>query len=371
MSAIEVQTEDDGALIKLTGRLDTECVGRNWSAVFLQLQQSTPGKVVVDASGLEDLDGAGIAFLLRLQRVQGDAQNEFEIVHLKPSFQQLLEESTLEGLAAGTVPLSSFRQVAEDLGQAGYRECDDLKQQISFLGELAFKLVTSLLKPHQIRWREFWYLAEKAGADAINITILMGFLIGLILAFQSAVAMSKFGAQIYVADLIALTMFKEMAPLITAFILASRSGSAFAAEIGTMKVNEELDALHTFGIDPVRFLAVPRVLALVMVLPLLTLFNNLFALFGAQAVMAIEGFSPIVFWDRCRAAATLTDLFSGLVKTLVFGYFIAAIGCLRGLHTGKGASAVGDSATSAVVTCIVMIVVVDGIFAVIYYALGI
>lgn len=371
MSAIEVQTKDDGVLIKLTGRLDAECVGRNWSALFQQLKRIAPDKIVVDASALKNLDGAGIAFLLSIQRTQEDSKRSFEIIHLKPSFQQLLEDSTLQGLAVASAPPSSFRQVAEDLGRGGYGVMYDMKQQISFLGELAYKLVTSLLKPHQIRWREFWYLTEKAGADAINITILLGFLIGLILAFQSAVAMSKFGAQIYVADLIALTMFKEMAPLITAFILASRSGSAFAAEIGTMKVNEELDALHTFGIDPVRFLAVPRVMALVVALPLLTLFNNLFALFGAQAVMALEGFSPIVFWDRCRAAADLTDLFSGLVKTLVFGYFIAAIGCLRGLHTGKGASAVGDSATSAVVTCIIMIVVVDGIFAVVYYSLGI
>jgi len=371
MPDVEIQSKDKGAFITLSGRLDAACVGREWSPTFLQLQQLKPAKIMVDASGIEHIDGAGIAFLLSLQRMQKDSKGTFEIVHLNPSFQKLLQDSTLEGLAVASAPLSPLRQVAEDLGRAGYKIKDDMKREISFFGELNYKLFTSLLKPHQIRWRDFWYLAEKAGADAINITILMGFLIGLILAFQSAVAMSKFGAQIYVADLIALTMFKEMGPLITAFILASRSGSAFAAEIGTMKVNEELDALHTFGMDPVRFLVVPRVLALVLVVPLLTLFNNLFSLFGAQAVMAIEGFSPVVFWDRCRAAANLTDLFGGLVKTVVFGYFIAAIGCLRGLHTGKGASAVGDSATSAVVTCIVMIVVVDGIFAVIYYALGI
>jgi phospholipid/cholesterol/gamma-HCH transport system permease protein len=371
MSAIEVQKKDEGALIKLSGRLDAACVGENWSTVFLVLQRLTPGKVVVDASGLEDLDGAGIAFLLSLQRSQQDAQNEFEIVHLKPSFQHLLEDSTLDGLAAESAPASSFRQVAEDLGRAGYSILDDLKIQVSFLGELAHKLVTSLLKPHQIRWRDFWYLAEKAGADAINITALLGFLIGVILAFQMAVLMAQFAAEAYVADAMALIMFREMGPLITAFVLASRSGSAYAAEIGTMKVNEELDALHTFGMDPVRFLVVPRALTMVLILPLLTLFNILADPFGAQAVMAMVGVSPIVFWDRCRQAADLVDLFGGLVKTLVFGYFIAAIGCLRGLYTGKGASAVGDSATRAVVTCIVMIVVVDGIFAVVYYYLGI
>ncbi|MEN8126210.1 MAG: MlaE family lipid ABC transporter permease subunit [Planctomycetota bacterium] len=371
MSEVEIQSKDEGALIKLSGRLDAERVGRNWSSTFQRLQRFGPSGLTVDASELEHIDGAGIAFLLGLQRFQADAQGSFEIIHLNPAFQKLLQDSTLDGIAPSMPAGASFRRVAEDLGEAGYSILNDLKSQVSFMGELSYKLVTSLLKPHQIRWRDFWLLAEKAGADAINITILLGFLIGLILAFQSAVAMSKFGAQIYVADLIVLTMFKEMAPLITAFILASRSGSAYAAEIGTMKVNEELDALHTFGMDPVRFLVVPRVLALVLVLPLLTLFNNLFALFGAQAVMSILGFSSTVFWDRCYAAAGLADLFSGLAKTIVFGYFIAAIGCLRGLHTGKGASAVGDSTTRAVVTCIVMIVVVDGVFAVIYYSLGI
>ena len=371
MPDVEIQSSKDGALVKLSRRLDAECVGQSWDLVFQKLQRSTPSKLTVDAAELKHIDGAGIAFLLTLQRRQVDSQGRFEIVNLKPALQKLLEDNTLDGLAPAGRPETSFRRVAEDVGKAGYSILNDLKSQISFLGELGYKLVLSLMNPLRIRWKVFFLLAEKAGADAINITALLGFLIGLILAFQSAVAMGQFGAEVYVADLIVLSMFKEMGPLITAFILASRSGSAYAAEIGTMKVNEELDALHTFGMDPVRFLVVPRVLALTAVLPLLTLFNILAALFGAQAVMGLLGISPVVFWDRCRATADLVDLFGGLVKTLVFGYFIAAIGCLRGLFTGKGASAVGDSATRAVVTCIVMIVVVDGIFAVVYYYLGI
>jgi len=371
MAAIEVQEKDGDALITLTGRLDAAYVGGAWSPTFLSLQRQNPGRITVDASGLEYLDGAGIAFLLSLQRLQEETEGTFEVVHLSPPLEQLLHDSTLEGLALEPPSETSFRRVAEDLGEAGYSVFNDIKLQISFLGELSYNLVFSLMHPHRIRWKDYILLVEKAGADAINITALMGFLIGLILAFQSAVAMGQFGAEVYTADAIVLTMFKEMGALITAFILASRSGSAYAAEIGTMKVNEELDALHTFGLNPVRFLVVPRVLALVTVLPLLTLFNIVFALFGAQAVMWMLGFPAIVFWDRCRDAANLVDLFGGLAKTFVFGYFIAAIGCLRGLHTGKGASAVGDSATRAVVTCIVMIVVVDGIFAVIYYSLGI
>jgi phospholipid/cholesterol/gamma-HCH transport system permease protein len=199
----------------------------------------------------------------------------------------------------------------------------------------------------------------------------MGFLIGLILAFQSAVAMAAFGVQIYTANLVVIATFRELGPLITCFVLASRSGSAFAAELGTMKVNEELDALKTMGIDPVRFLVLPRIIAAIFVAPLLTMFNNLLAVLGCLAVMLSIGFAPVVVADQLYQAAKLTDLLGGLAKTLVFGGLIAGVGCLRGLQTGMGASAVGNAATRAVVSGIVAIVVFDGLFAVVYYCLGI
>jgi phospholipid/cholesterol/gamma-HCH transport system permease protein len=205
----------------------------------------------------------------------------------------------------------------------------------------------------------------------VGITALLGFLIGLILAFQSAVAMQKFGVEVFVADLVVISLFRELGPLITAFILASRSGSAFAAELGTMKVNEEIDALTTMGLDPVRFLVLPRVVAAVAVLPLLTLFNHFFGLVGCGVVMTSLDIPVATYLERVREAADLGDLFGGLIKTFVFGTLIAGIGCLRGLQTGTGPSAVGDSATRAVVSGIVAIVVADGVFAVLYYFLGV
>jgi len=205
----------------------------------------------------------------------------------------------------------------------------------------------------------------------VGITALLGFLIGLILAFQSAVAMQKFGVEVFVADLVVIGLFRELGPLITAFVLASRSGSAFAAELGTMKVNEEVDALVTMGLDPVEFLVLPRLIAAVCVLPLLTMFNHLFGLIGCGIVMTSLDVPVVTYIERIREAADLVDLMSGLVKTFVFGTLIAGIGCLRGLQTGTGPSAVGDSATRAVVSGIVAIVVADGIFAVLYYFLGI
>jgi phospholipid/cholesterol/gamma-HCH transport system permease protein len=183
--------------------------------------------------------------------------------------------------------------------------------------------------------------------------------------------MQRFGAEIYVADLLVISMLRELGPLMAAILLAARSGSAFAAEIGTMKVNEEVDALTTMGLEPVRFLIVPRVIAALAMTPIVALLTNFFGLLGGAVVMRSIGFPWVTFMNRIADAGTVTDLTSGLVKAFVFGVIVASVGCLRGLGTGKGAGAVGESTTSSVVTCIVLIGITDGIFAVIFYVIGI
>ena len=168
----------------------------------------------------------------------------------------------------------------------------------------------------QLRWQDAMLIAEKTGANAVGIVSLMGFLIGLILAFQSAVPMKMFGAEIFVADLVSISLFRELGPLITAIIVASRTGSSFAAEIGTMTVNEEVDALVTMGLDPVKFLVIPRVLSTIFVMPLLTMFNNIVGLIGAAILMISIGFAPITYIQRIQLAVSSTDVIGGLVKTL-------------------------------------------------------
>jgi phospholipid/cholesterol/gamma-HCH transport system permease protein len=222
-----------------------------------------------------------------------------------------------------------------------------------------------------VRWRDALHVAERAGADAFGIIALVGFLFGLILSFQSANAMQRFGAEIFMADGLALALFREIGALITAVLLAGRSGSAFAAELGTMKVNEEIDALTTLGLDPLRFLVTTRVLAAVAMTPILALVFDLFGLLGGGLVFVSFGYGAITFTTRIAEAITLVDFLGGLAKALVFAVLVAAIGCLRGLQTRTGASAVGDSATRAVVNGIVLIALADGILAVVYYALGI
>jgi len=193
----------------------------------------------------------------------------------------------------------------------------------------------------------------------------------VILAFQSAVAMRQFGAEIFVANLVALSLLRELAPLMTAILLAGRSGAAFAAEIGTMKVNEEINALTTMGLDPVRFLVVTRVLAAVAVMPLLTLVANLVGLVGGAVVMKGFDIPFVTYFNQVTSAVTLSDLLGGLFKATVFGLLVAGVGCLRGLETRSGAAAVGISTTRAVVSAIILIVVADGVFAVVFYHLDI
>lgn len=372
MASIDYQILEEGRLrLVVRGRLDADTTARLWPEALQKLAKTRPQKLDIDASQIEYCNGAGIGLLLELKRRQEENKGEIEIIGLKPEFKQLMTMFDPGRLSEPERQLPSFRRVAEDVGKALVDFLQEFRAQISFTGEVCVKLLNTLFHLGSLRWKDTFLIAEKSGANAVGITVLLGFLIGLILAFQSAVSMKKFGAEIFVADLVVLSLFRELGPLITAFVLASRSGSAFAAELGTMKVNEEIDALKTMGLDPVRFLVVPRVIAAVFVIPLLTMFNLLFGLIGCGLVMVSIGFAPITFLNQIQQAATLTDLFSGLVKTFVFGTLIAGIGCLSGLQTKTGASAVGDSATRAVVASIIAIVVVDGVFAVIYFFLGI
>jgi len=363
----------EGGVIRLIirGKLDAERIGSLWTQIVDNVVGSKPAMVEVDAHHMEGFDGVGIALLQELKARQEGTQGEFHIEGLRSELAELM---TL--FEVGPAPKAGRRppvavRFFEAVGGSAMDFLRDLQSQISFIGETAVKLSIVLFHPGRIRWGDTILIAEKAGADGVAITALLGFLIGLILAFQSAIAMAMFSAEIYTADLVVIATFRELGPLITCFVLASRSGSAFAAELGTMKVNEEIDALKTMGIDPVQFLVLPRMIAAVFVAPLLTMFNNLLALGGCFIVMLALGFNPLVVVDRIHQAANLVDLFGGLAKTLVFGGLIAEIGCLRGLQAGTGASAVGDAATKAVVSGIVAIVVVDGVFAVVYYFLGI
>jgi phospholipid/cholesterol/gamma-HCH transport system permease protein len=243
---------------------------------------------------------------------------------------------------------------------------------VRFLGEATLATGRFLRGKANFRWIDLFSVIEECGPRALPIVTLISFLVGLILAFMGAVQLRTFGAQVYVADLVAIAATREMGCLMTGIIMAGRTGAAFAAQLGTMRVNEEIDALVTMGIPPMDFLVLPRMLALILMMPLLTLYSDLLAIFGGAFVgVTMLDLGTVEYLERTEAALTLTNFFLGIIKGSVFGVLVALSGCLRGIQCGRSAAAVGLAATSAVVTSIVLIVVAEGIFAVVLNALGI
>jgi phospholipid/cholesterol/gamma-HCH transport system permease protein len=361
---------DGGLVLSLTGHLDAAATARLWQPLVALLERETPGMLVVDANGVDFCDGAGLGLLTELARRQQVAERQYTMEGLRPELAHLLQMFDPGDYLEVSTPRAEPCCLLEDTGRAAFQAWQGLMDMVRFTGELTLALMGAARKPRRIRWSDVWLTTEKAGVNALPIIALISFLVGLIMAFQAAIPMRQFGVEIYVANLIALSMLREMGPLMTAIILAGRSGSAFAAELGTMKINEELDALTTMGLAPVPFLVVTRVLAAVIVAPLLTLFANLLGLAGGAVVLLTLGYPLVTYLKQVQAAVTFVDLAGGLTKTLVFALIVAGVGCLFGLKTGPGASAVGDAATRAVVAGIILIVVADGLFAILFYYLG-
>lgn len=368
---LQANSDADGGLIfSINGPLDAGTTGQAWRAALQALRQSNPKRVIVDAARLTYCDGAGAALLLELQRRQQARRGSYEIRSLNAAAQSLLD---LYGRSdrLDPEPASLGWSSVEQIGHATVTLWHDVVALIAFVGELCAALGRAARRPSLVRWKDVFLTAELAGVNALPIVALLGFLLGLIMAFQSAIPMREFGADIYVANLIGLSMLRELGPLLTAIILAGRSGSAFAAELGTMKVSEELDALVTMGLEPVDFLVVPRVIAAVAMTPLLAIWAGFLGLIGGAVVMRSLGFPFVTYVIQVESAVTVSDMIGGLSKAFVFGIVVAAIGCLRGLQTRSGASAVGESTTRAVVSGLVLITIVDGVFAVVFYYLGI
>ncbi len=358
-----------GQLLQLAGRLDADTTAGIWRGALAVADQAGSAELVVDASGVEYCDGAGIGLLLALRQRAEAGNGRFTLQGLREQFQQLLE--AVEPSPAVAAEEAARRlSFVESVGRTTLGVVASMRALVSFVGELSVWLVRALRNPRTIRFQETMLVAERAGIGAVPIITLIGFLLGMILSFQSAIPMQRFGAEIFVADLLAISMLRELGPLMAAIMLTARSGSAFAAEIGTMRVNEEIDALTTMGVDPTRFLVLPRVLAAMIVVPSLTMLMNLFALIGGWLVMLSLGFPTVTYVNRVIASATVGDLMGGLFKAMVFGIIVAAVGCLRGLQTGSDAGAVGESTTSSVVSGIILISLTDGILAIVFYAAG-
>ena len=371
-ASVQTTSEDNNTLrVKINGRLDAYTTGEAWTESLKALTSAKPQNLIVDAGGLEYCDTSGIALFIKLRLQQEKQGSGFNIEGFSPELEKLYNLFAPEQFAEDKAEKAPEDNPVVVLGKESFNFWEEIRVHIEFTGKLTIGLIKAAMNPFKIRWQEVLLTSEKFGANSLLIIALVNFLVGLVIAFQSAIPMQTYGAEIFVADLVVIAYFKELGPLMTAFVVNGRSGSAFAAELGTMKVNEELDALDTMGLDPVPFLVIPKVIAALFMLPLLTVFGNLFGLLGALVVMLSLGFTFQTFLNQITTAATYGLLLSGLFKTLFFAVLIAGVGCLAGIRATKGPSAVGDAATKAVVIGIVLMILVDGIFGVIYYILGI
>ena len=374
--AVWSQADANSAKVSLSGIVNVYSLGGVWTQIrdlqdaWLKQGDSKAKTLIVDSSAVASLDGAGIAFLIAVEEVQTIAGAKYELSGLNPRYQPLLKEFDPIGNLFPAPSVKSKRSFVVSLGMAVQNLIDDTVGLIDFTGHLFSDLVWSVRNPKQVRWGDFINAAVEAGIAALPIVGLVAFLIGVILSFQAAIGMQQFGAVSFVGPLAALGIVREMGPLITAILLAGRSSAAFAAEIGTMTVNSEVDALVSGGLSPIRFLVVPRVLAGILVAPILTLFADIVSIFSSMLTMLIYGIPFVNFYNGMLSAVDIEDILSGLLKATLFGVVVSAMGCLRGMQTGTGAAAVGISATRAVVSSIVMIVIVDGIFAFISYKTG-
>jgi phospholipid/cholesterol/gamma-HCH transport system permease protein len=366
-----VKLGSDGlARVVLKGRLSARTVVDCWNSLERELRPAPVKILNVDVSAVDFCGGAGFALLRYLNMGKMTPGATVSVVGLAAEFQTIFEGFTRQDYDAfHPQPLKQRHPLIEEAGHATRQLIGDVREQVDFLGGIAANLPASLVNRKRMRWPEVRHIFELAGANAVPIVSLVSLLLGFIIAFESAQRLAEFGAQIYVANTITIVMVREMGPLMTAILLAGRSASAFAAEIGTMKVNEELNALETLGLDPVQFLVVPRIVAGVLVAPLLTCYSILMGIMGGVLVMLGLGFSLMLIVHQMSLSVHLNDVVVGIAKSVAFGVIVSGVGCWRGLQTQEGPSAVGLSTTRAVVTSLLLIIVADACFSTISYFL--
>lgn len=360
---LDVLQRAGASVLAFHGSLRATNLGPIWTRTLDAAGRASGAPLVFDVAGVSAFDTVGATLLLQAERLHG---GPVTIEGASKTIGALLE-------LVRAVPVADIRPALPvrfrwaELREAVVRGPTD---GLAFLGEAMLAIARVPSRRKLVRLGDLLRIADQAGVRAVPLVVLMGTLIGLILAFQSAVPMRRFGAELYVANLVGISLLRELGPLLAAVILSGRTGSAFAAEIGTMKVNQEIDALATLGIDPMTMLVLPRLAAAVLVMPVLTLVLDLAGLVGMTIVMVTLGFPPVAVAIQVSGAVRPGDLYGGLFKAAVFGAFVAAIGCRCGLTTGVGPRAVGLSTTAAVVGGIVTTIVLDGLFALLFFRLG-
>jgi len=370
---LAIRHKDPGVLlVEITGNWLDRTGLPDISPVEKELSGGSVKALEFDASALGRWDSALMVRILVFHDLCVKAKIEFRATTLPKGLAKLIALSQAVPEKADAVRKEVMPSFLQRVGQSGLAAWTGGATMLSFLGEsvvASLKLVRGLA---QFRWSDTFMVIQQCGPEALGIVALINFLIGMILAFVGATELAQFGASIYTADLVAVATVREMACIMTGIIICGRTGAAFAAQLGTMKVNQEIEAFQTFGISPFEFLVLPRMLALVLMMPLLCLFADLISIVGGFLVSTLMlDVSPVLYLDRTIESISLTGFLLGVAKGGFFGVIVALTGCLRGMQCGSNAAAVGQATTSAVVTGITWIIASDGIFAVICNALHI
>jgi phospholipid/cholesterol/gamma-HCH transport system permease protein len=345
--------------------------GALWDALRPALAQLQPGaRATLDLSRVPRADGGSMALLVFLRAEASARGVQLELAGANPEVRQILE------LYRGDVPPSLPEHegpegMLEQVGRETLATVAEVRKVFDFVGRSVLEVRGLVGAPRTGRWKDLLPLVERVGVNALPIVLLINFLMGLVMAFQGAVPLQQYGASVFIADLVSLATTRELGPLMTAIILAGRSGAAFAAELGTMTVSEEMDALRTLGFSPWRFLVLPRLLALTLVMPILTLVADVMSIAGGIWVASVAlGVGPSAWFSEMRQRMGLWDVFSGLIKATVFGVAIAVVACQQGFATSGGAEGVGRRTTSAVVYSLFAIILLDAGFAVLFQVFG-
>ncbi len=361
------QESPDKLTIHFQDRLDVSNASQLTKEFNTLLKTHKPDSLVIDLDKLTHLDDYGVSVLVGLKKIMGNRRGNFSLANISEQVNEILSMHRFNELGQQPVSVHKTSQnIFANLGSSTFNIGSELRFMLMFLGDTCFSLLTFLRHPGSLRFNDTVENMKRVGLDALPIVGLISFLLGLIMAFMSSVQLQQFGANIYVASLVSISMTRELGPIMTAIIVAGRSGSSFAAEIGTMKISEEVDALSTMNINPNFFLVLPRMFAAFLVMPVLTLFSDLFAIAGGLLVgvtmldLTVSGYT-----NQTIHSLTLFDVFWGVFKSGIFAILISWTGCLKGFQVRGGAAGVGKATTSAVVTSIFLIVLSDSLLVVI------
>lgn len=374
MAEERLRFEKTGAgqfVLRLPAQLERDRVGAVWKTVTRRIQSLEANTLILDFEDVTGIDSAGIALVRYIEKLCAYRRMGLTNRNIPEAVKQFLlytKSRSLPRYETGSPPRSGF---VTRLGGWYWERMRAGRALVSFVGEVFSGFLSLVLHPGHFRIRETLYQLQVVGTDAMPLTFGLSFLMGMIMAFQAANTLTTMGAAIYVADVVTLSTTREMAPLLTAVIIAGRSGAAFAAEIGTMKINEEIDALTVMGFNLTRFLVLPRLIALALAGPLLTLLANAAGITGgalvAKVVLKLSVFN---YFTEVQKILTDADLYTGLIKGFVFAFFIGLISCFRGIRTSEAPESVGVQTTSAVVSGILLLILADAFLTAIFQTYG-